>query len=111
MTQMHNLAEIITHVSLPANWRWYGLGFFAQGLFSARFLVQWLKSEREGRSVIPVSFWYLSLGGALLLLLYAIHRRDPVFILGQSMGSFIYIRNLSLIYRPKERVPAGDEHA
>jgi lipid-A-disaccharide synthase-like uncharacterized protein len=76
-------------------------GFAAQGLFSARFIVQWLASERAGRSVVPMAFWYLSLLGSTLLLLYAIHRRDPVFILGQGSGVFIYLRNIHL--RQKER--------
>lgn len=78
---------------------WLGLGFFAQGLFSLRFLVQWIASERAGRSVVPLAFWYLSIAGSTLLLLYAIHRMDPVFILGQSAGIFIYSRNLYLIYK------------
>jgi lipid-A-disaccharide synthase-like uncharacterized protein len=66
-------------------------------LFSARFLVQWLVSEKRRESVIPVAFWYLSLAGSAVLLTYAIYRKDPVFILGQSMGSVIYLRNLWLI--------------
>lgn len=78
---------------VPA-WAWLAVGFLGQGLFSCRFLVQWLASEKEGRSVIPMSFWYLSLGGGLTLLAYAIHLGDPVFILGQSTGAFIYLRNL-----------------
>lgn len=85
---------------------WLGLGFFAQTLFSARFLVQWIASEREGRSIVPVLFWYLSIGGALMLLAYAIYRRDPVFILGQSAGVFIYSRNLLLIRREKNAARA-----
>ncbi len=68
-------------------------------MFSARFIVQWLSSERAGRSVIPVQFWYLSLLGGVTLLTYALHRLDPVFILGQSMGLVIYSRNLFLIRR------------
>ena len=81
---------------------WLGLGFFAQLLFSARFLVQWLASERAGKSIMPLLFWYLSIAGSGLLLAYAIHRKDPVFILGQSMGIFIYSRNLYLIRREKK---------
>jgi len=81
---------------------WLGLGFFAQILFSARFLVQWLASERAGKSIVPLLFWYLSIAGSGLLLAYAIHRKDPVFILGQSMGIFIYSRNLYLIRREKK---------
>jgi lipid-A-disaccharide synthase-like uncharacterized protein len=80
---------------------WLGLGFFAQVMFSMRFLFQWIASERAGKSVVPVVFWYLSIAGSALLLLYAIYRRDPVFILGQSAGIFIYSRNLYLIYRSK----------
>jgi len=80
---------------------WLGIGFFAQLLFSARFLVQWLASERAGKSIVPLLFWYLSIAGSLLLLVYAVYRKDPVFILGQSMGIFIYTRNLYLIRREK----------
>jgi lipid-A-disaccharide synthase-like uncharacterized protein len=80
---------------------WLVLGFVAQGLFSARFLVQWVASERAGRSVVPVMFWHLSIFGTVLLLAYAIYRRDPVFILGQSAGLIVYFRNLSLIWREK----------
>ena len=78
---------------------WIILGFIAQMAFTGRFLVQWIASERCGRSVVPVAFWYLSIFGSSGLLIYAIVRADPVFILGQSVGSFIYIRNLTLIYR------------
>lgn len=78
---------------------WLGIGFTGQMFFSGRFLVQWLRSEKEGKSVIPLSFWYLSLLGGLTLLIYAIHTGDPVFILGQATGSFIYLRNLHLIRR------------
>ena len=76
---------------------WLAIGLAGQALFSARFLVQWLVSEKRRESVIPVAFWYLSLAGSAVLLTYAIYRKDPVFILGQSMGSFIYLRNLWLI--------------
>jgi lipid-A-disaccharide synthase-like uncharacterized protein len=84
---------------------WVILGFSAQAVFASRFIVQWLASERRGRSVVPVAFWYLSLIGTMLLAVYAIYRRDPVFILGQTLNSFIYIRNLMLIYRPKAALP------
>lgn len=80
---------------------WIVIGLGGQLLFTARFLVQWLASERAGRSIVPVAFWYLSIGGGLVLLSYAIHRRDPVFTLGQSMGVFIYARNLWLIKRER----------
>lgn len=81
-----------------------------QLLFTARFVVQWLSSEREKRSVVPPLFWYFSIGGAMILLAYAVYRQDVVFILGQSSGMFIYIRNLQLIRNEKRRV-AVDTHA
>jgi len=81
---------------------WLIVGFAGQALFSARFLLQWLASERKKKSVMPVGFWFFSIGGSLLLLTYAIHRQDPVFILGQSAGLFIYMRNLQLIYKEKK---------
>ena len=81
---------------------WLIIGFLGQALFSARFLVQWIASERKGESVVPVLFWYFSLAGGLTLFAYAIHIRDAVFILGQSVGALIYIRNLVLIFRKKE---------
>ncbi len=73
---------------------WLALGFLAQGLFTARFLVQWIASERAGKSVIPIAFWFFSIGGGALLLVYALYRRDPVFIVGQAFGVFVYARNL-----------------
>lgn len=81
------------------DWFWLGVGFLGQGLFFLRFFFQWLSSEREKRSVIPVVFWYFSVAGGITLLVYAIHRRDPVFIVGQSLGVLIYLRNLYLIYQ------------
>jgi lipid-A-disaccharide synthase-like uncharacterized protein len=80
---------------------WIGIGLFGQLLFSCRFILQWLASEKLKKSVIPLAFWYFSIAGSLTLLSYAIYRTDPVFILGQSMGLFIYVRNLILIYRDK----------
>lgn len=91
--------DLMLAAMFPGTPPWLVLGFTAQGMFSARFLVQWIASERKGSSVMPVSFWYLSLAGAGLLLAYAIHLRDPVFILGQSFGLFVYLRNLALIRR------------
>jgi lipid-A-disaccharide synthase-like uncharacterized protein len=85
---------------------WLYLGLVGQGLFSLRFLVQWVASERKGETVIPVHFWYLSLVGSLILLAYAVFQRDPVFILGQSTGLIVYLRNLMLIYRKR---PASAE--
>ena len=77
---------------------WILVGLGGQVLFMMRFVVQWIVSEKAKRSVIPVAFWWLSIGGAAILLAYAIWRADPVFILGQSMGFFIYARNLWLIH-------------
>ncbi|HZW58767.1 MAG TPA: lipid-A-disaccharide synthase N-terminal domain-containing protein [Woeseiaceae bacterium] len=89
----------------PIELVWLGIGLTGQLLFSMRFLVQWIASERAHRSVVPRPFWYLSLAGGLTLLAYAIYRQDPVFILGQATGAFIYGRNLYLIAR--ENAPAG----
>lgn len=76
---------------------WLVIGFLGQGLFSARFIVQWLKSEREKKSVFPIAFWYFSIAGGITLFAYAVHRQDPVFIVGQLTGLFIYLRNLYFI--------------
>ena len=86
-----------------SNTFWLILGFTAQALFSARFIIQWLASEKAKRSVMPVMFWYLSIGGSMLLLLFAIYRRDPVFILGQSAGILVYSRNLYFIHAEKKK--------
>jgi lipid-A-disaccharide synthase-like uncharacterized protein len=85
---------------------WVLVGVVAQLFFTARFVVQWLASERAGRSVIPVAFWILSLVGGVMLLIYAIYRKDPVFIAGQTFGVFVYIRNLQLVLRSYRRMPA-----
>jgi len=85
---------------------WLAVGLFGQAMFSARFLVQWIASEMQRRSVIPLLFWYFSLGGGATLLVYAIHREDPVFILGQGAGLFIYARNLWLIRAAHRRAQA-----
>ena len=77
------------------------LGMLGQVMFFSRFLVQWIASEKKGKSTIPVSFWHLSIGGGLLLLIYALWRKDPVITLGQLVGLFVYVRNLMLIYRHK----------
>ncbi|MDD4913622.1 MAG: lipid-A-disaccharide synthase N-terminal domain-containing protein [Methylococcales bacterium] len=78
---------------------WLVVGFLGQGLFSARFIVQWVVSERKKQSVIPVLFWYFSILGGIVLLLYSIHKQDPVFILGQGAGLLIYFRNLYFVLR------------
>lgn len=79
------------------NHGWFVLGLMGQAAFSGRFLVQWLASERAGRSIVPSVFWYLSIAGSLLLLVYSIYKRDVVFILGQSLGIIVYSRNLLLL--------------
>ena len=82
------------------NWDlWVVFGLFGQMLFGSRFIVQWIASERKKTSYIPIVFWYLSLSGGIITAIYAIHRRDIVFTLGQAGGLVVYIRNLMLIYR------------
>jgi|SRR5262245_10970622 lipid-A-disaccharide synthase-like uncharacterized protein len=78
------------------------IGYVAQALFAMRFFVQWVASERAGRSVIPTSFWFFSIGGGFLLLGYAIYRKDPVFIVGQAFGVFVYLRNLYFVVRDRK---------
>jgi lipid-A-disaccharide synthase-like uncharacterized protein len=75
------------------------VGYVAQAMFAMRFVVQWIASERAGRSVVPTIFWVFSIGGGLMLLGYAIYRRDPVFIIGQAFGVFVYLRNLQFVMR------------
>lgn len=89
---------------------WVAIGFFGQALFSARFLIQWLASERARRSVIPTLFWYCSIGGGVVLLTYAIYRQDPVFIVGQASGLLIYARNLMLIRREHGSADTAPAH-
>ena len=86
---------------------WVAIGFLGQGLFFGRWVIQWIASERKAESRVPVAFWYMSLVGGLITLAYAIYRRDPVFIAGQSIGALVYIRNLMLIYRQGTR-PAAE---
>jgi lipid-A-disaccharide synthase-like uncharacterized protein len=81
---------------------WLAVGFLGQACFSMRFLIQWIVSERKKESVIPIYFWYFSIGGGLTLLTYALYRQDPVFILGQAAGLLVYSRNLYLIRRKRE---------
>ena len=78
------------------------VGFGGQALFASRFILQWLSSESVGRSVIPIGFWYCSIGGGSVMLIYAVWREDPVFICGQSLGLFIYLRNLYLIFKERK---------
>ncbi|MBM3490920.1 MAG: lipid A biosynthesis protein [Alphaproteobacteria bacterium] len=85
---------------------WLAIGFLGQALFSARFVAQWLVSERARQSIIPTAFWYFSLAGGGVLLFYAIYRADPVFIVGQAAGLFIYLRNLFFIRRSRRGTAA-----
>ena len=75
------------------------IGYVAQILFAMRFVVQWIASERAGRSVVPTAFWVFSIGGGFMLLAYALYRKDPVFIIGQAFGVFVYLRNLQFVLR------------
>jgi lipid-A-disaccharide synthase-like uncharacterized protein len=92
---------------------WLAVGFAGQALFASRFIIQWFRSELEGRSVIPLAFWYCSVGGGVILLAYAIYKRDPVFIIGQASGLVVYGRNLYLIFRERSllREPAAQPSA
>ena len=86
---------------------WLVIGFLGQGLFFGRWLVQWIVSERKSESRMPIAFWYLSLVGGLITLAYAVYRRDPVFIAGQSIGALVYVRNLMLIHRQGPQPASG----
>ncbi len=86
------------------------IGFVGQGLFASRFIFQWIYSEKKGESLIPISFWYLSIFGGIGLLAYAISRNDPVIIVGQSCGIFIYLRNLILIYKKRRNINLDEKN-
>jgi lipid-A-disaccharide synthase-like uncharacterized protein len=86
---------------------WLLFGLLAQLVFAARFLVQWISSERAGKSVIPFAFWVLSIGGGLMTLLYGLVKREPVIILGQALATLIYVRNVALILRERRQHTAG----
>jgi lipid-A-disaccharide synthase-like uncharacterized protein len=91
---------------LQLNW-WLLLGYVGQSLFAMRFLVQWVASERVGRSVFPVAFWFFSIGGGVLLFVYSLYIRDPVFIIGQGLGLFVYLRNLYFVFRERRLKPVS----
>src|SRR6201985_738788 len=98
MTDLFNtLAAYLHDVFVCMFDAWVYLGFVAQAFFTMRFVVQWIASERARKSVVPVAFWFFSIGGGVLLLIYALYRRDPVFIAGQALGLVVYIRNLYFI--------------
>jgi lipid-A-disaccharide synthase-like uncharacterized protein len=90
--------------ALTAEHVWLGVGFLGQALFFMRFFVQWLASEKQKKSIIPKAFWYFSLTGGITLLSYAVYRRDPVFIFGQSTGLFIYLRNIYFITMDNQKI-------
>ena len=94
---MNDLINYLHDVFVVKFDAWVVLGFVAQAFFTMRFLVQWIASERARASVIPVAFWFFSIGGGALLLVYALYRRDPVFIAGQALGLVVYLRNLYFI--------------
>jgi lipid-A-disaccharide synthase-like uncharacterized protein len=98
------LGDYMTDVFVTSVDGWLLLGFAAQLMFSLRFILQWIASERAGQSVVPLAFWLFSIVGGLLLLLYALYRRDAVFILGQAFGIFIYSRNLYFVMRERKRL-------
>jgi len=106
LTMLESFKQIILAMSFE-ELLWMGFGFLGQGIFFSRWLVQWLVSERNAESQIPVSFWYMSLVGSLMVLAYAIHRADLVFIVGQGVGTVVYVRNLILLHRAKKRVASG----
>jgi lipid-A-disaccharide synthase-like uncharacterized protein len=109
MTDIFNSLAQWLHDVFVAQWDgWIILGFIAQACFTMRFVVQWLASEKAKKSVMPVAFWFFSLFGGALLLIYAIQRKDPVFIAGQALGLIFYVRNLWLIANEKKRVAAAD---
>ena len=108
MTDLFNMLTTYLHDVFVIKFDgWVILGFVAQGFFTMRFVVQWIASERVKRSVIPVAFWWCSIGGGLLLLVYALYRRDPVFIAGQSFGVFVYLRNLYFVLRERRQQAAA----
>jgi len=100
---MMSLVDVTTLVDKLLN-PWVLFGFAAQGAFFMRFVIQWVASERRGRSYVPVVFWYFSLAGGMMLFTYAVQAGDPVFILGQGLGCVIYVRNLILIHRRQARI-------
>ena len=109
MTDIFNSLAQWLHDVFVAQWDgWIILGFIAQACFTMRFVVQWLASEKAKKSVMPVAFWFFSLFGGALLLIYAIQRKDPVFIAGQALGLIVYVRNLWLIANEKKRIATTD---
>lgn len=100
----------VLNITSPVGFAWVVVGLLGQVLFTGRMVLQWLVSEKEKRSVVPPMFWWMSLSGASMLIVYFLWRKDIVGVLGQSTGWFIYIRNLWLIYKPREQKEAADKH-
>jgi lipid-A-disaccharide synthase-like uncharacterized protein len=96
------LSHIQEYITLKP---WVIIGFIGQFFFMMRFVVQWVHSERLKKSVVPVAFWFFSMGGGIILLIYAIYQKDPVFIMGQGLGLLIYMRNLALIFGHSRNKP------
>ncbi len=103
ITLAHDLSDYLYDVFVARFDFWLAFGLIAQLLFTARFLVQWLASERAGQSVIPLAFWYFSIAGGVMTLVYGLVRREPIIILGQALAVFIYLRNLILIHKERMR--------
>jgi lipid-A-disaccharide synthase-like uncharacterized protein len=104
---IHQLGNYLYEVFVVRFDTWAALGFFAQALFSARFVVQWIASERARRSIIPMAFWWFSIAGGILLFIYSLHRKDPVFIAGQGGGLLIYARNVMFVLREQRHQAAS----
>jgi len=106
MQSLLDAAAAYVHALSPREVVWIAIGFAGQFLFMMRFLWQWIQSERQKRSIIPIAFWYFSLAGGTTLFAYAVYRRDPVFITGQMLGLLVYTRNLLLLRRERRaRMP------
>jgi lipid-A-disaccharide synthase-like uncharacterized protein len=103
----HSVGDYLVDVFIIRLDWWVLLGIVAQGLFTMRFVLQWIASERAGRSVIPMTFWVFSIAGGALLLVYALYRKDPVFIAGQGFGLFVYLRNLYFVLHERLTTPAA----
>jgi lipid-A-disaccharide synthase-like uncharacterized protein len=90
---------------------WVVFGFLGQAIFAARFIIQWIVSEKKKESIVPLSFWYFSIAGGVVLLIYAIYKKDPVFMMGQASGLVVYVRNLMLIMKKKNPTPGDTTYA
>jgi lipid-A-disaccharide synthase-like uncharacterized protein len=105
ITLVHDFRDYVYDVFVAKFDMWLAFGLIAQLLFTARFLVQWIASEKAGKSVIPLSFWIFSMAGGLMTLVYGVARREPIIIIGQALAIIIYIRNLSLINQERRQKP------